>query len=248
MSHRGTSFVFTLQRSKCVLLRYYIHQWSDKYIKPKLTQTNGCFCVRRLCENDSDASIHQNTNDRFTALLLRPFPPLHRYYLLNFAATLELFNLASMKAWGKLWRKDLHPHAGKGKSYHGLTPCFSSKECLIRTARAGRWTRAQRARVWRCWVSVSMAALEEKARRWLSLRWHLIDRYVGEVRRCPGARQPYRKACQQGVQSKSVVTSPYEVSPGCEATQFLSAPAGQGRCNTWRSTKTTRASWPVLVK
>lgn len=132
-----------------------------------MAQINGSFCVRQLCQSDSEASIHQNTNDRFMALLLRPFPPLHRYYLLNFAATLELFNLASMKAWGKLWREDLHPHAGKGESYHGLTPCFSSKECLIRTAWAGLRTPlwAWRGRLWRGWVSVSMAALEEKAWR-----------------------------------------------------------------------------------
>lgn len=87
-------------------------------------------------------------------------------------------------------------------------------------------------------------------RRWrrkhgaLSVQWHLIDRYVREVCWCPEPGEPYHRACQ----SKSVVASPYEVSPKCEATRFLSAPARQGRGKTWRLTKTTSASWPVLVK
>lgn len=149
-----------------------------------MTQTNGSFCVRPICESDSEASIHQSMNDRFMTLLLRPFPSLHRYYLLNLAATLELFNLAGMKAWGKHWRRDLHPHAGTRRSYHGLTPCFSSKECLIRTAWAGLEERAsewgyggvESVFPWRHWRRKHGA---------LSVQWHLIDRYVREVCWCP---------------------------------------------------------------
>ncbi|KAL7856847.1 hypothetical protein SRHO_G00157460 [Serrasalmus rhombeus] len=63
--------------------------------------------------------------------------------------------------------------------------------------------------------------------------------------------EPGRKTVQpdqQAALSKSVVTYPYEVSPQCKATRFLSAPAGQGPWQTWRLTKTTKASWPVPVK
>lgn len=66
---------------------------------------------------------------------------------------LELFGLASEGQAGGLQRRDVHPHVGMGKSYHGLTPCFSSKECLAITAWAGRqgrdWARMLRM-MWRC--------------------------------------------------------------------------------------------------